>query len=141
MKLGDDILAKFEGNEAKAKFNINTTHKFTEKSLAEYLMGVQSWYLDEGDVMALLNLLDGEITHQIQGEVVITRSEGSEYYNVTYTGEGKFGFNGNYVSEVKNFNYAALEPLVKQKLTLDDLSTDNTQLEGTVRMNYSTKLK
>lgn len=141
VKLGDDILAKFEGNEAKAKFNINTTHKFTEKSLAEYLMGVQSWYLDEGDVMALLNLLDGEITHQIQGEVVITRSEGSEYYNVTYTGEGKFGFNGNYVSEVKNFNYAALESCVKQKLTLDDLSTDNTQLEGTVRMNYSTKLK
>ncbi len=140
-KLGDDILAKFEGNEAKATFNINTTHKFTEKSLAEYVRGANTWYLNEGEIMALLNLLDGEITHQIQGEVVITRIEGSEYYDVTYTGEGKFGFNGHYVSEVKNFNYAAFETNEKQKLTVDDVSTDNSQAEGTVRMKYSTRVK
>lgn len=141
VKLGDDILAKFEGDEAKAKFNINTTHKFTEKSLTEYLMGASTWYLEDGEVMGLLNLLDGEITHQIQGEVVITRTEGSEYYNVTYTGEGKYVFDGHYVSEVKNYNYAAFNAQEKQKLTVDDISTDNTQAEGTVMLKYSTKLK
>ena len=141
VKLGDDILAKFEGDEAKAKFNINTTHKFTEKSLTEYLMGASTWYLEDGEVMGLLNLLDGEISHEIQGEVVITRREGSEYYDVTYTGEGKYVFDGHYVSEVKNFNYAAFDTHEKQKLTVDDISTDNTQAEGTVMLKYSTKLK
>lgn len=142
VKLGDDILTKFEGNEAKAKFNINTTHKFIERSVAEFVMKVNTYNDKDGDSSNLFNLLDGEITHKISGEVVITRSEDGESYVVTYTGEGRFEFDGRHVSQVDNFNFDAFtHEGENQKLTVDDISTDNTQVEGTVMLKYSTKLK
>lgn len=142
VKLGDDILTKFEGNEAKAKFNINTIHKFYERSVEEYVRKVNTFNDKDGDGSNFFNLLDGEITHKISGEVIITRSEDGESYDVTYTGEGTFDFNGRYVSQVDNFNiYAYTHDGENQKLTVDDVSTDNTQVEGTVMLKYSTKLK
>lgn len=142
VKLGDDILTKFEGNEAKAKFNINTIHKFYERSVEEYVRKVNTFNDKDGDASNFFNLLDGEITHKISGEVIITRSEDGESYDVTYTGEGTFDFNGRYVSQVDNFNiYAFTHEGENQKLTVDDVSTDNTQVEGTVMLKYSTRLK
>ena len=141
VKLGDDILTKFEGDEAKAKFTINTTHKFYERSVAEFVKGVNTFFDKDGDASNYFNLLDGTIAHKIDCEVVVTRNADGEGYDVVYTGKGTFDFNGRNVALIENYNWPAFKANENQKLTVDDISTATTQAEGTVTLKYSTTLE
>ena len=142
MKLGDDISTKFEGNEAKAKFKINTSCLFAEKSKEQYVKEFNEfWDLkSELDGTALLNLLDGTIAHKIDGEVTITRDIENGGYDVTYIGSGTFTFDCKNVSLVDNVNYAALKANEKLNVTVDDLTIADSHAEGKVTLKYSTKI-
>ena len=141
VKLGTDIVTKFEGNEAKAKFNIDVLCPFVEKSKEEFVKDFNNFYSEGGDATNWLNLLSGTIAHKIDGEVVITRSADSEGYDVTFTGSGTFSFNGKNVSLVENFNYPALEAGENQTITVDDITIADSDVEGKVELKYSIKLE
>lgn len=142
VKLGDDISTKFEGNEAKAKFKINTSCLFAEKSKEQYVKEFNEFWdpKSELDGTALLNLLDGTIAHKIDGEVTITRDIENGGYDVTYIGSGTFIFDCKNVSLVDNVNYAALKANEKLNVTVDDLTIADSHAEGKVTLKYSTKI-
>jgi len=142
VKLGDDISTKFEGNEAKAKFKINTSCLFAEKSKEQYIQGFNEFWdsKSELDGTALSNLLDGTIAHKIDGEVTITRDIENGGYDVTYIGSGTFTFDCKNVSLVDNVNYAALKAYEKLNITVDDITIADSHAEGKVQLKYSTKI-
>ena len=142
VKLGDDISTKFEGNEAKAKFKINTSCLFAEKSKEQYVKEFNEFWdpKSELDGTALSNLLDGTIAHKIDGEVTITRDIENGGYDVTYIGSGTFTFDCKNVSLVDNINYAALKANEKLNVTVDDLTIADSHAEGKVTLKYSTKI-
>ena len=142
VKLGDDISTKFEGNEAKAKFKINTSCLFAEKSKEQYVKEFNEFWdpKSELDGTALSNLLDGTIAHKIDGEVTITRDIENGGYDVTYIGSGTFTFDCKNVSLVDNVNYAALKANEKLNVTVDDLTIADSHAEGKVTLKYSTKI-
>ena len=142
VKLGDDISTKFEGNEAKAKFKINTSCLFAEKSKEQFIQGFNEFWDPKSNLFsdALLNLLDGTIAHKIDGEVTITRDIENGGYDVTYIGSGTFTFDCKNVSLVDNVNFAALKANEKLNVTVDDLTIADSHAEGKVQLKYSTKI-
>lgn len=141
VKLGDDISAKFEGDEAKAKFTIDTSCPFVEKSKEQFVQGFNSFWKGEIDGIGMMNLLDGTIAHKIEGEVTITRNAEGEGYDVTFIGSGTFKFNCKNVSLVENVNYAAIKASEKLDITVDDITIADSQAEGNVTLKYTTKLQ
>lgn len=141
VKLGDDISAKFEGNEAKAKFTIDTSCPFVEKSKEQFVQGFNSFWGGEIDGVGMLNLLEGTIAHKIEGEVTITRNAEDEGYDVAFVGNGTYKFNCKNVSLVDNVNYAAIKASEKLNITVDDITVADSQAEGNVTLKYTTKLQ
>lgn len=136
IKIGDDLAGKFENNglEGSGKFTINTSHNFVEKTISKFLKGYNERGIEE------LPLLNGTIQHKISGEFKVTRkSVDSQEYEITYTGEGTYQIKAEVISRIDNYNFS--KPMGSQNAKLDDLTTGEKEQEGTVRLNYSLKLK
>jgi hypothetical protein len=128
------------GNEGSGKFTINTSHPFVEKSPQMYVQGFNKIFTDEGDWQGFLNLLNGTISHKIDCEFHLVRNE-DETYTVTYTGTGTYNFNAENVMLVENIDYTTFGHHGAQNITVDDITTGNTEAEGEVTLKYVVNLK
>lgn len=137
VRIGDDIVAQFEGKEAKGKVTINTTHFFEEQTMEDVVKKVNksSW-------LQLYNcLLNGHIDHKIECEFTVTRpSEESQDYSISFIGEGTYDLNAEIVDKVTNYNFDHTNS-GGQTLTVDNFLTRQLNLDGKVSLEYKAKLK
>ena len=140
IKIGDDILGTMTGNEGTGKFTINTSHKFVEKTPEKFVQGFNKVFGNNDGWMGWLNLLNGTISHKIDCEFHLVRNE-DETYTVTYTGTGTFKLDAENVMLIENIDYTALNARENQNITVDDITTGNTEAEGEVTLKYVVNLK
>ena len=137
VRIGDDIVAQFEGKEAKGKVTINTTHFFEEQTMEDVVKKVNksSW-------LQLYNcLLNGHIDHKIECEFTVTRpSEESKDYSISFIGEGTYDLNAEIVDKVTNYNFDHTNS-GGQTLTTDNVLSRQLILDGKVLLKYNAKLK
>ena len=133
IQIGDNIVGKFEGDEGKGGFTISTTHPFEEQSIAEYLQ-----HFNEGKDWDR-NLLNGTIEHKIDCQFTLTRIPDSEEYAVSYTGQGTYSFKANIIGTIEGVDFDNL--FSKQHVIADQIHTREVTQEGSVRLNYTTKLR
>ena len=141
IKIGDDIVGTMKGNEGSGKFTINTTHPFVEKTKQQFVYDFNHIWSKEGDIFGLWNLLSGTISHKIDCEFTVVRSEADDSYVVTYTGAGTYKFTAEGVALIENFNQTAFQNGEVMHNTVDDISTGITEAEGKVTLSYTTKLQ
>ena len=141
IKIGDDIVGTMKGNEGSGKFTINTTHPFVEKTKQQFVYDFNHIWSKEGDIFGLWNLLNGTISHKIDCEFTVVRSEADDSYVVTYTGAGTYKFMAEGVALIENFNQTAFQNGEVMHNTVDDISTGITEAEGKVTLSYTTKLQ
>ena len=138
--IGTDIIGKFEGNTAKGTFTINTTNPFVEKTIDQFCSILNQANTNDL-IYQMYNLLNGTIDHKITCQYTITRpSANSKEYNISYTGEGTYTFKAEVVDRIENFNFDNY-PYGTQTITVDDITTREVEAEGTVTLNYTTKLQ
>ena len=133
IQIGDNIVGKFEGDEGKGGFTISTIHPFEEQSIAEYLQ-----HFNEGKDWDR-NLLNGTIEHKIDCQFTLTRIPDSEEYAVSYTGQGTYSFKANIVGSIEGVDFDNL--FSKQHVIADQIHTREVTQDGSVRLNYTTKLR
>ena len=139
VKIGDDIVGTMTGNEATGTFTVNTTHKFVEKTKAEFVQGFNKAFGSGSEsgwdiVYGLNNLLNGTIKHKMDCEYRLVRNEAGSY-TVTFTGNGTFNFSGENVILIENIDMSAWGR-ENQSITVDDVSTGITDAEGNVTLRY-----
>jgi hypothetical protein len=136
-KLGDDISGKFEGDQATGTFSINTTNPFTESTVEQIVDLVNS-----GGSLSLSyrHLLNGTLQHKIVCQFTITRNSESKEYTVNYTGSGDYTLNHEVVSRVEHIDFDNF-PNGNLSITTDDIFTQQKEANGTVKLQYTTKLK
>lgn len=140
-KIGDDITGQFENNglEGTAKFVIDTNNPFVEKTKEQFIKDFNKYNSKEDYILTFYNLLNGTISHKIEGEVKITReSVNAKEYDVTYIGSGTYSFEAEIIDRVDNYLYEGL--FKEQNLTSDDFTTRKVEQEGQVMLKYSTKI-
>ena len=137
IQIGDNIVGKFEGEEGKGSFTINTIHKFTERTIPEYVEAFNK--VDFGSIEMLLNLLDGTIEHKIDCQFTLTRIPNSEEYAVSYTGQGTYLFKANIVDIVEGVDFDNLGN--PQHVVKEQIHTREVSQEGSVTLKYTTKLR
>lgn len=137
IQIGDNIVGKFEGEEGKGSFTINTIHKFTERTIPEYVEAFNK--VDFGSIEMLLNLLDGTIEHKIDCQFTLTRIPNSEEYAVSYTGQGTYLFKANIVDIVEGVDFDNLGN--PQHVVKEQIHTREVSQEGSVKLQYTTKLR
>lgn len=137
IRIGDDMVGKFEGDKGKGKFTIKTSHDFVESTPEDIVELVNN-----GKCMslALHSLLNGTIQHEIDCEFTLTRGSVEGEYNITYTGTGTYALNANVVDRIDHINLTDW-PNGRQYVTVSDISTGQVQADGSVTLTYSTKLK
>ena len=142
VKIGDDIIGTMTGNEGTGTFTINTTHKFVEKTKAEFVQSFNKafstgsgWDIAYG----ISNLLNGTIKHKIDCEFHLVRNDAGSY-TVTFTGSGTFDFSGENVILIENLDWSAWTK-ENQSITVDDVSTGITEAEGKVTLRYVVTLE
>jgi hypothetical protein len=140
VKIGDDIVGTMTGNEGTGTFTINTSHRFVEKTKAEFVQGFNNIFGKDGDVMGFLNLLNGTIKHKVDCEFHLVRNEDNTY-TVTFTGQGTYNLNAENVSLIENIDYSAMKANENQKITASDVSTGTTEAEGKVTLRYVVTLE
>lgn len=139
--IGEDIIGKLDetGKTATGTFTINTTNSFVEKTPEQFC----TWFNKPGMddlVYQMYNLLGGTIDHSITCQYTLTRQNAnSKEFDITYTGEGTYTFRAEIVDRVDNMNFDNY-PGGSQTITVDDITTREVQTEGTVTLNYTTKL-
>lgn len=137
VRIGDDIVAQFEGKEAKGKVTINTTHFFEEQTMEDVVKKVNKYNFGQ-----LYNcLLNGHIDHKIECEFTVTRpSEESQDYSISFTGEGTYNLSAEIVDKLTNYNFD-YQFYGGQSLTTDNVLTRQLNLDGKVSLEYKAKLK
>ena len=137
VRIGDDIVAQFEGKEAKGKVTINTTHFFEEQTMEDVVKKVNKYNFAQ-----LYNcLLNGHIDHKIECEFTVTRpSEESQDYSISFTGEGTYNLSAEIVDKLTNYNFD-YQFYGGQSLTTDNVLTRQLNLDGKVSLEYKAKLK
>ncbi len=143
IKIGDDIAGRFEGEKGTGKFTINSTHPWNEKTIQQFLAGLKTTEDEDLDAMVFLNWLNGTIAHKIDCEFTLTRNTEGEGYIVEYTGKGTYTFKANIVDRIENVNFDTTNLTGERfaAVTLDDISTREIEAEGTVTLQYTTKLR
>ena len=142
VKIGDDIVAKFEKgqNQANGTCTINTTHQFVEKTLEQY---VEAFNKNEGlgDFSGLYTLLHGTVGHKIDCNFTVTRTDDADgtAYTVSYTGKGTYTMSAEVVDKVNNYNFD--EATHAQNVTTEDVLTRSVEADGTVTLQYTTTLQ
>ena len=134
IQIGDNIVGKFEGDEGKGSFTINTSHKFVEKTIDEYVQAFNKWSND-----LWITWLDGTINHKIDCQFTLTRIPDSEEYAVSYTGQGTYSFKANVVDLVEGVNFDDLGHA--QHVVKEQIHTREVSQEGSVKLQYTTKLR
>ena len=137
VRIGDDVIAQFEGNEAKGKVTINTIHFFEEQTKEDVVKKVNKYNFIE-----LYNcLLDGHIEHKIECEFTVTRiSEESQDYTISYAGEGTYSMSAEVADQLTNYNFDHVFS-GGQTLTTDNVLSRQLLLDGKVGLRYNAKLK
>lgn len=144
LRIGDDLTAKFEGNEARGNFEINTSNNFTEQTLQQYVAlfndpKTESWK------RSCWLLLGGILQHSIKGEFVVTReSAASNNYTVTYQGTGKYALLADVITKVigDNIDWEAIyDSEEKNSATIDNITHEEKSQDGTVTLKYTTVLR
>ena len=137
VRIGDDVIAQFEGNEARGKVTINTIHFFEEQTKEDVVKKVNKYNFIE-----LYNcLLDGHIEHKIECEFTVTRiSEESQDYTISYAGEGTYSMSAEVADQLTNYNFDHVFS-GGQTLTTDNVLSRQLLLDGKVGLRYNAKLK
>jgi len=147
IKIGDDIVGMMEGNTGTGKFTINTTYKFTENKLEDFMNAFNSKNL--GNTMYLFNnndVLSGTLTHKIDCNFTLTPAEEEGTYVVSYTGAGTYDITALVVDRVENvdwdhFGIQGTQGTFEQHVTIDDIKTTEINRQGTVTLKYTTRLE
>ena len=138
IRIGDDIIGKFEGNEGKGRFTIKTSYPFEEQTIDRYRDVINS-----GDnlsvFLALHSLISGTMEHEIDCGFTVTRAANGEGYDVRYEGSGTFKFHANVVDRIKNLDLTQIPNGVLNVLK-SEISTTQKEVEGKVTLTYTTKL-
>ena len=137
IKIGDDIVGKFEGEQGAGSFTLNTTHQFTERTVQDYLTAFNKG--DFGDIALLLNLLNGTIQHKIDCLFTVTKNPDGEDYVVSYTGQGTYNFKAEVVDRVEGVDFDNLGNT--QHVIADQITTREVTQDGKVTLQYTVKLK
>ena len=145
IQIGDDIVGKFDGDKGTGKFTINTTNPFTETTLDKWLKKINEAE-NTGEIqnmVILYGIFNGTIKHKIDCEFTLTRTAEEGVYQVTYTGTGTYQVDANVVGEIFNLTrsegYGLFVP--GDPISADDVTISPMSGEGTVTLNYSTKIK
>ncbi|MBO7069011.1 MAG: C10 family peptidase [Bacteroidaceae bacterium] len=147
IKIGDDIVGVMEGNTGSGKFTINTTYKFTENNVEDFLNAFNSKNLDK--TMYLFtnnNVLSGTLQHKIDCDFTLTPAEEEGTYFVSYTGAGTYDITALVVNRVENVDWDHFSILgsggaFEQHVTIDDIKTTEINQHGNVTLKYSIRLK
>jgi hypothetical protein len=151
IKIGDDIVGKFEGEEGFGKFTINTSYPFVEKTLEQYANALNNE--NEEMTYRLDNLLNGTLKHKIDCEFKVVRNADGETYTVTFTGKGTYTLNAEIVDKVDNLNEweyidlgggastTGLNLPGPHHITAGDITTRQVEGEGEVELKYVTKMR
>lgn len=138
IRIGDDIIGKFEGNEGKGRFTIKTSYPFEEKTIDQYRDIINS-----GDnlsvFLALHSLISGTMEHEIDCGFTVTRDANGEGYDVRFEGSGTFKFRAEVVDRIKNLDLTQIPDGVHNVLK-SEISTTQKEVEGKVTLTYTTKL-
>lgn len=137
VRIGDDVTAQFEGNEAKGHVTLSTTHFFEEQTKEDALKKVNKYSFAQ-----LYNfLLNGHIDHKIECEFTVTRpSEESKDYSISFIGEGTYELNAEIVDKLTDYNFDH-QFNGGQTLTVDNILTRDLNLNGNVLLKYKARLK
>lgn len=137
-RIGSDIVGQFQDNTGTATFTINVANPFTEQTVEDVVTLV-----NEGKSLLLYNnVLDGTILHKIDCQATVT-CEGSgddRVYAVSYTGQGTFDLTADVVDHIENMDFDNW-PNGNQERTKDDVSTRELSVDGSVKLEYTTKLR
>ena len=139
VKIGDDIVGTMTGNEGTGTFTINTSHQFVEKTKEEFVNNFNKLFGDQGDLLGIINLLNGTIKHKIDCEFHLVRNEDNTY-TVTFTGAGTFNFSAENVALIENIDFSSLSYGENQNITVDDISTAISEADGKVTLRYVVNL-
>ena len=127
------------GNEGTGTFTINTSHQFVEKTKEEFVNNFNKLFGDQGDLLGIINLLNGTIKHKIDCEFHLVRNEDNTY-TVTFTGTGTFNFSAENVALIENIDFSSLSYGENQNITVDDISTAISEADGKVTLRYVVNL-
>lgn len=138
IRIGDDIIGKFDGDEGKGRFTIKTSYPFEEKTIDQYRDIINS-----GDnlsvFLALHSLISGTMEHEIDCGFTVTRDANGEGYDVRFEGSGTFKFRAEVVDRIKNLDLTQIPNGVHNVLK-SEISTTQKEVEGKVTLTYTTKL-
>ena len=137
VRIGDDVTAQFEGNEAKGHVTLNTTHFFEEQTKEDIIKKVNKYNFAQ-----LYNcLLNGHIDHKIECQFTVTRSsEESKDYSISFIGAGTYELDAEVVDKLTNYNFDHTHS-GGQTLTSDNVLTRQLTLDGKFGLKYNAKLK
>lgn len=137
IRIGEDIVGKFEGNVGKGKLTINTTYSFEENSL-EYIRDLVN--NRKSMTLAAHALIRGSIQHIIDCEFSVTQRNADGEYEVSYTGEGFYTFNGEIPGTITHVNINEW-PNGDQHVTTEDIVTSQLNADGKVALKYDTVIR
>lgn len=136
IRIGDDIVGEFVGNEGKGSFTIHTIYSFTERTVEEF----KNYFNTVSSVIHVTRLLlGGSIEHKINCQFTLTRRNSDEY-DVSYTGEGTYNLCADVVDKVTNVDLENW-PNGLQHVTMEDIHTREINAEGKVTLKYNTILR
>jgi len=149
IKIGDDIMGQFEGDKGTGQFTINTDNVFTESTLEEWVKNFNQ-YTNMGQVknaFAVYSFLNGTLSHHIDCQFTVTKSNEDDSYVVDYTGTGTYTLNGQAIKNVNNLTVhdepvmGLHMPFFVGPISTGDVITQPVNATGDVTLKYTVKLK
>ena len=137
IRIGNDIVGQMAENglEGTGSFNIDTSYPFEVRSIEDFAANWFSYWADE-------QMLNGTMSHKLTCQFTVNRSNiASKEFTVSYIGAGTYhldaeaveiisGINGDYWND-KDYDH---------HITPDNITTRQVSGDGTVKLEYTTKL-
>ena len=142
--IGNDIVGQMAENglEGMGSFNIETSYPFEVRSIEDFAANWMSlWILNP--------MLNGIINHKINCQFKVSRSNtASQDFTVSYNGSGTYHFEAEAMQIISGINFEpqyigdgiSRSTIPEQPISPSDITTQRISGDGTVKLEYTTKL-
>ena len=137
IRIGNDVVGQMAENglEGKGTFTIDTSYPFVVRSIEDFAANWMSLW-------TLQPMLNGTMSHKLTGQFTVSRSNiSSKEFTVSYTGEGSYHLDAEAVEIITGVNGDHWNDKdYDHHITPANITTRKVNGDGTVKLNYTTKL-